>query len=219
MAIYYYSCPFLRKFTYQIVFKMIKITKATITRRRILDKAFQKIYQSGYQATSIDKILEELEVTKGAFYYHFSNKKEMGLAVIKELIYPRLYKSLIEPIEKSTDPKEDILEVFQDELENLNDNEWRFGCSTQNLVVEMGAIDGDFNQLFQSIYKHWQTVIKDAFERGKQHGTVDPSTNATATASFIIVSYQGLRGVSKVQADLHIFDDYLAELEAYLEEK
>ena len=195
---------------------MVKITKATITRRRILDKAFQKIYHLGYQGTSIDKILDELDVTKGAFYYHFSNKKEMGLAVVKELVYPKLYQSLIKPLEKCEDPKEALIEALQQKVDGLNEAELRFGCPTQNLVIELGATDVEFAQLFQTIYKHWQKVIEEAFHRGIENGTVKPSTNPRSVSSFVVMSYQGLRGMSKVKPDLDIFDDFLTELEEFL---
>ena len=59
--------------------------KAEGTRRNILEKAFELIYERGYQNTSIDDILATTGVTKGAFYYHFQNKDEMGLAIIHEI--------------------------------------------------------------------------------------------------------------------------------------
>ena len=65
------------------------MNKAQHTRQMILEKAFLMIYQNGYQSTSIDKIIETTDLTKGAFYYHFKNKETMGLAVIEEIIFPK----------------------------------------------------------------------------------------------------------------------------------
>jgi TetR/AcrR family transcriptional repressor of nem operon len=60
--------------------------KAATTRLTILQKAFELIYVKGYQTTSIDDIIATTQVTKGAFYYHFKNKDEMGLAIINEIL-------------------------------------------------------------------------------------------------------------------------------------
>ena len=60
--------------------------KAEITRLNILQKAFDIIYANGYQTTSIDDIIATTKVTKGAFYYHFKSKDEMGLAIINEIL-------------------------------------------------------------------------------------------------------------------------------------
>jgi AcrR family transcriptional regulator len=64
--------------------------KATSTRLSLLQKAFDLIYQKGYQSTSIDDIIATTQVTKGAFFYHFKNKEEMGLAMINEIMYPSM---------------------------------------------------------------------------------------------------------------------------------
>lgn len=66
--------------------------KAEATRMAILEKAFDLIYKQGYQATSIDDIIATTRLTKGAFFYHFKNKDEMGIAVINEVMYNGMYK-------------------------------------------------------------------------------------------------------------------------------
>jgi len=66
--------------------------KSELTRLHILQKSFELIYAKGYQNASIDDILATTQVTKGAFYYHFKNKDEMGIAIINELLEPILEK-------------------------------------------------------------------------------------------------------------------------------
>lgn len=195
------------------------ITKADITRKRILDKAFRQIYQNGYQATSIDNILKELDVTKGAFYYHFKTKKDMGMAVVKEVIYPRFFKSLIEPLARIDHPKERIIEVIENAFSEITDYELSFGCPINNLVQEMASIDPDFQKLFKSIFDQWKEAIILAFEKGKAKGQVDPDTNTAYLAQFIILSYEGVRAYGKVYQDWNHFYQYLAELEIYLSNK
>ena len=82
--------------------------KAEATRFNILQKAFELIYEKGYQTTSIDDILVTTQVTKGAFYYHFKNKDEMGIAIINELLKPTLTNSFIEPLQNEENPIETI---------------------------------------------------------------------------------------------------------------
>jgi AcrR family transcriptional regulator len=69
--------------------------KSAATRLMILEKAFELIYAKGYQTTSIDDIIATTKVTKGAFYYHFKTKDEMGLAIINELVKPQLTSGFI----------------------------------------------------------------------------------------------------------------------------
>jgi TetR/AcrR family transcriptional repressor of nem operon len=70
------------------------MSKAANTRITILQKAFELIYSKGYQTTSIDDIIATTQVTKGAFYYHFKTKDEMGVAIIEEILKPTMLEAV-----------------------------------------------------------------------------------------------------------------------------
>ena len=52
------------------------------TRQKLLDAAQALIFDHGFSATSVDKVIERAGVTKGAFFHHFKSKAELGRAVI-----------------------------------------------------------------------------------------------------------------------------------------
>lgn len=76
--------------------------KAETTRLIILQKASELIYAKGYQNTSVDDIIATTQVTKGAFYYHFRTKDEMGIAIINEILKPTLTNNFIDPYRNRT---------------------------------------------------------------------------------------------------------------------
>ena len=82
--------------------------KSDETRKVLLKKVFELIYIHGYQSTSIDDIIATTQVTKGAFYYHFENKNEMGLAVINEIIAHEMHSAFVSPTLNSEKPAKDI---------------------------------------------------------------------------------------------------------------
>lgn len=55
-------------------------------RRRILDAAVDMVRRTGFAATSIDDLCVAAGVTKGAFFHHFQNKEEMGVALIRHWV-------------------------------------------------------------------------------------------------------------------------------------
>src|SRR5690606_1829429 len=87
--------------------------KAAATRLNILQKAFELVYQNGYRTTSVDEIIATTQVTKGAFFYHFKNKDEMGLAMINEVMQPGMRKSLIEALPNNGNPVEEIYNMIE----------------------------------------------------------------------------------------------------------
>ena len=57
-----------------------------VTRERLLQAGFKEIYRRGFQGASLDTILDQAGVTKGALYHHFPDKAALGYAVVDEVI-------------------------------------------------------------------------------------------------------------------------------------
>ena len=49
---------------------MTQEIKRKLTRQVLIDKGYELINMYGYHAVSIDRIIDEVSLTKGAFYYH-----------------------------------------------------------------------------------------------------------------------------------------------------
>ena len=190
--------------------------KAEKTRADILKKAFDLIYQYGYQATSVDKIISTTQVTKGAFYYHFKNKDEMGIAMVKEVILPALEENLLQPLQGASDPVSKIYEIFERKLLNDPEISIDLGCPTNNLVQEMSPISVKFHKTLRFVLDKWIKVIKEALEQGKKEKMVNAAVDSHGAAEFIVASYEGLKGVGKIYGkDLYV--SFLKQFKQYLE--
>ncbi|MCR9254422.1 MAG: TetR/AcrR family transcriptional regulator [bacterium] len=190
--------------------------KAAITRKTILNKAFDLIYQKGYQATSVDNILDQTHVTKGAFYYHFENKEDMGVRMVEEVIYPKLYDALIMPLEDSEDPINDIFKVIMNFFKLADYQTIMYGCPTSNMIQEMAPLSDRFHEALKNITDTWQGTIEAALKRGQENGTVNRTVDTESVAQFIVVSYEGLRSLGKVYQSKLYYKNYLKQLRAYL---
>lgn len=51
-----------------------------LTRPGLLEAAFTVIRTKGYAATTVDDVCAKAELSKGAFFHHFSSKEEMAVA-------------------------------------------------------------------------------------------------------------------------------------------
>jgi len=192
------------------------MSKAETTRFTILQKAFEVIYVKGYQATSIDEILSATQVTKGAFFYHFKNKDDMGLAMIQEILYPGMYKALVEPLLQANDPLHDIhhmLKVFL--LENTK-IQIKYGCPAVNLVEEMAPINPRFKKALSKLLTEWMTAIEKAVQAGKSRGIVRKNVNQKQVAQFIVSGYSGIRNMGKLNNDVACYKLFLKEVKNYL---
>ena len=57
--------------------------KGEDTRKRILDAAQQLILARGYGGTSLDLLIRQLGMTKGAFFHHFRNKNDLARSLMQ----------------------------------------------------------------------------------------------------------------------------------------
>jgi AcrR family transcriptional regulator len=73
------------------------------TRRALVDVAEQLFTQRGYAATSLDAIVAEADVTKGALYHHFSGKQAIFEAAF-ERVESRATSGIAQAIEGHPDP-------------------------------------------------------------------------------------------------------------------
>lgn len=190
--------------------------KAEATRLNILQKAFELIYSKGYQTTSIDDIIATTQVTKGAFYYHFKNKDEMGMAIINELMKPALTDSFIEPLQKETDPLDAIYNLIYQLLMENDFLKVEFGCPAANFTQEMTPWNKDFSHALNEITQQWRKLMISVIEKGQQNGSIRSNVNAEQVTIFVMSGYWGIRNFGKLENSKMVYLTYLKELKNYL---
>jgi TetR/AcrR family transcriptional regulator, transcriptional repressor for nem operon len=191
--------------------------KAEATRLAILKKAFELIYAKGYHTTSIDDIIATTQVTKGAFYYHFKNKEEMGVAIINELIKPVLTNSIIAPLQKNENPLDAIYNLMHHLLMENDFLKVEYGCPASNFTQEMTPWNADFSNALNEITRQWIKAMADKIVQGKERGLVRKNVNAKQVTMFVMSGYWGIRNFGKLEHSKKAYIPYLKELKNYLE--
>jgi AcrR family transcriptional regulator len=192
------------------------MSKAANTRLTILRKAFELIYSKGYQTTSIDDIIATTQVTKGAFYYHFKTKDEMGVAIIEEILKPTMMESFINPIESSENPLEDIYNMISYLLLEDPFLQVKYGCPVGNLTQEMTPWNNQFSNALSELVNQWKITIEKAIVSAQKSGLVRKDVNSKQVAYFIMSGYWGIRNFGKLQDDNSCYVVYLKEFRNYL---
>lgn len=191
--------------------------KAAATRLNILQKAFGLIYEKGYQTTSVDDILATTEVTKGAFYYHFKNKDEMGVAIINELLKPSFAGSFIRPLQANGDPVDIIYDMMYDILMKNKFMKVEYGCPAANLTLEMAPWHHDFTKALNELSDQWKKGITDIIKKGKKEGLIRPDVKPEQVAVFVMSGYWGIRNIGKLSNNKAVYLVFLQQLKTYLE--
>lgn len=204
-----------------VVVEKVAVRNADVTRRKILDVAFEEILLKGYQGLRVDGVLQKTSLTKGAFYHHFSSKKELGHAVIDEMLKPWIENRWIIPLKNIKHPIDDLIQMLIDARDEISATELHTGCPLNNLTQEMSPLEESFRTRIVDIWQEWHQALEETLTRGQQSGVVKSSIVPGNVARFLIASMEGIIGQCKCYMNDEAFyqagdclRDYLESLRA-----
>ena len=107
---------------------MLQKQKSEHTKQLILNESFKLFHKNGFKTTSIDKVMEATKLTKGAFYHHYKNKKELGIAVINLKLNERIFDAMITPLSLPGDAIDILTNTFINRIKSLPVYDKKHGC-------------------------------------------------------------------------------------------
>lgn len=191
------------------------------TEKLLIDITFDLLYKKGYCATSLMDILTIAKITKGAMYYHFSNKNELVLASMKHYLEYVLESHWIAPFEKSDKPIETLTQQINAYLDMYTDTESfleiKHGCPLMNFVLDMSDKDEAFFTYLQSVYTRWQESVNQALQKAQELKQTKTQFDTNDQALFILSSVEGSIGVAKAHNNLESLKRSFGVLTRYIE--
>ncbi|WP_425235181.1 TetR/AcrR family transcriptional regulator [Ulvibacterium sp.] len=172
---------------------MDKNLKRMATMQRMQVTGLELFYKKGYYNTSVDDILKELSLSKGAFYYHFSSKEDFFIQIVENLVVRKIYSMLIEPIEGHENPLDLITNCFEDALETAVHNELDYGFVLSNFINEFNGRNPKIMKHLSDILKIWEVNLVSSIQKGKFNGHIDRHVDAEGVAIYLMSSYIGIR--------------------------
>ena len=198
---------------------MTQEIKRKLTKQKLIDKGYELINMYGYHAVSIDLIIKEVNLTKGAFYYHFENKHHFIQVIIKERIEKEIHSDFIEPISKRGNPVFILGDLLQGKLINDNSLGQNLGSPLTNLIVALSYEQNDYNLKSQlhEVLNQWKVALINLLYRGIEDGYLDRHINTEPVAEFIINSLEGVRTLKRTTNNKSLFYNYMEQFKNYLD--
>ncbi len=189
-----------------------------VTRRRILDAAFQEFHRNGFQAARVDAILERAGVTKGALYHHFPDKTRLGYAVLEEIIHEPLLEAYIADLrDEHTDPLDALQAVLRRRADDFESGGIELGCPLNNLTQEMSPLDEGFRARMAVTLDAWTDAFAEAIERGQRTGRIRVDMDARAVAHLLVAAIEGSFGMAKNARSVELLRSNLTTLACFLD--
>ncbi len=186
------------------------------TRTQILECNYRVVRLNGFQGMRADKAITELGITKGALYHYFSNKFELGYAIVDEIIAPD-YKNAWRHFEYADQHHLDaLIATLEVHKQRASDDEIRLGCPLNNLIQEMTALDEGFKTRLQDIVGEMHASLTAGLRNGQLAGGITSVVDPSQTAWFILSCVEGSYGMAKSTQSLAVFKASIDQLIMYL---
>ncbi len=108
-------------------------------REQLIDAAAELFNRYGYQATGVDRIMEETGISKTTLYRHFASKDELVVAVLAKADEMAREDLRLYVERTSSDPRERVLATFGQLDIWLKDDQFR-GCPFISAAAEYGDL-------------------------------------------------------------------------------
>ncbi len=191
------------------------------TRAAILDAAFKEIVENGFQAASITNILAQTNLTKGALYHHFANKKALGYAIVDEWMPQHIDNAFFRPMRDEGDFFKGYQRAFKECDPEKKQMLVRYGSPGFKLAQEMSHLDEGFQIRLDKMFAWWREGIADTIRIGQERGQIKKSINPEDQAFIMQTLLLGGVSLSKIAQSEEMLDhasrlflDYLETLRA-----
>ncbi len=156
----------------------------------LIDAAMDLFASYGYRGTSLSRIARAAGVTKGALYWHFSDKEEFFLAVVEKVLsewgekYPR-------PIEDKKEFTKAFLWTFENMAVLNEKNPW---VSRLLLIItlESHKISPRVLRAMRKANLGFLRNFRVLVQRGQELGVFDASLDEQWAGTQMFASYLGL---------------------------
>jgi AcrR family transcriptional regulator len=141
------------------------------TREKLIETGMALFYQNGFHAIGLDRIIDEVGVTKTTFYNHFESKDDLILAVLESRDNREREEWLrVMRSKGGDDPRAQLLALFDLLDDWFNDSGFR-GCMFINAAAEFPSPN---DPIHQAAARHGHLFAQELRAMCASAGAIDP---------------------------------------------
>ncbi|SMQ64355.1 transcriptional regulator, TetR family [Altererythrobacter xiamenensis] len=190
------------------------------TRQKIMDVAQEAILNKGFDATSIDEIVANAEITKSGFFYHFKDKNALAHALIERhiVVEDDLFDELMDRARELTDDPLQILLIGLKLLAELIEDMpgGHPGCIVATAAYQDRLFDQNVREANKRAVMGWRNRFKQMFDEIEDVYPPNDAVDRDALADMVsavleggIVMARALSEPSLTSQQVHLLRSYI----------
>lgn len=170
-----------------------------------LKNAMEIFWAKGFEATSMQALVEAMGVNRASMYQTFGNKEALFNAAMQQYIESSLQyiKGLLKA---SNSPLNNIKNLLH-ELVNQSITNKFSGCFVSNTAAELAPHRADIAKQVRDFWLELEKMFEQALQQAKQKQEIKQDIEIKKMASFINSTLQGLMIKTKAEYDRTSLDN------------
>jgi TetR/AcrR family transcriptional regulator, transcriptional repressor for nem operon len=155
-----------------------------------IEKAMQVFWHKGYEATSMEDLLNAMDLNRGSLYDTFGDKRQLFLKVVDRYCHGFVrekFSLLDRPGPALPTLRQFILAMIEGALTDPQ----RRGCLIANTIMELSPHEKEIAGTLRQALKMAEDTFFKVLTRGKQQGELKKGEDPRALARFLVTMMQG----------------------------
>ena len=162
-----------------------------------LDAAMAAFWARGYEATSLNDLMQAMGLQKGSIYKAFGDKHALFLSALRHYL-DKMYEAQRATLAKAPSPRA-ALQAWLERLVEAAPAEGGScrGCLAVNTLVELGPHDAQARALLEAHFERVRRLLAERIRQGQELGEIRRDVDAGEGARCLLTMVAGLLGSLK----------------------
>lgn len=168
----------------------------------VVGAATRAFWARGYEATSLQDLLEATCLSKSSLYQAFGGKQALFRRCV-ERYTDQSAGRMREQLAAAPSGRKFIETFLSSVLNEVTGEQPPRGCLVMNTASEFSQSEADIAEDVARSVERFRTVLTAAVERAQREGDIEPDRDARTLANFLVSSMSGLKTQAKAGADAY----------------
>ena len=161
-----------------------------------LDSAMETFWEQGYEATSVQDLVDRMGINRFSLYETFGSKHDLFLKAL-ERYGEQMGSSVLADLVGSGEGIASIRAYFTYLVDHLASPAGRKACLMVNSMAELAGEDRAVRSRCMLNVKNLESALQVAVERAQSLGEIDRDRDARALAEYLATNAFGLNVLAK----------------------
>ena len=164
----------------------------TFNRDQIIERATAVFHEKGYNATSMQDLVDATGLNRSSIYNSFISKLDLYLECLKayETKSNRMTSKLLL---QADNPKQAIESIFNTFIDIIIGERQEKGCLIGNCKAEMANHESSITNFLNQNQSNTIALFEDLISQGQDQGMFNTNKNAKEYALYLYTAVQGFR--------------------------